>query len=69
MNSIAKRHRAKGPTIPSDALCVGKPGAEVCIGCVRRTPGPRGPKHMTYAPADSSTSCIYLSSYQSEEPQ
>lgn len=64
MNSIAKRHKTKGPSIPSDALCVGKPGAEICHGCARRTAGPRGPKHMTFAPAVSDTSCIYRKTWR-----
>lgn len=59
MNPLGKRYKLSSPPVPDSALCVGVPGAPICAGCRRFSPGPRGPKHMTYAPASSETVCFY----------
>lgn len=50
MNPLGKRYKLSSPPAPDSALCA---------GCRRFSPGPRGPKHMTYAPASSETACFY----------
>lgn len=44
MKPLGKRYKLSSPPVPDSALCVGVPGAPICAGCRRFSPGPPRPE-------------------------